>query len=667
MIKRNFLNYSKQFFFCTLLATSTTLHADCNSELLNISTPAGMSIDDFVDQISDACSLSVVVKDKEAGRILNNKLHRTKIQDATLPEVLDTIIKENGLFYRLDGNLLKISYLITKTFHVDYVNSKRTGKAITDASVDVGSATVVGGTGAQPQQQQGEGDTNRIESEEQFDFWDGIQEEIGKIVNRPGDNYAATEAIVNSEAGLITITATQKQIKRVENYLKTLEARLHQEVLLDVKIFGVQLSEGYNYGIDWSQFNLTLNQTYDPITGAITGHQPVSTYTKAGIGETVSNIASKSASTVFIDSALNMTGMIDFLKKSGDVFTLSSPKVLTLNNQQALISVGSNLNYNSPTAVVIGNGSDTGTQSYQPSAIFVGILLNITPEITKTGEVILRINPSVSELLDQTAAQRVGDSGFREIAPDTKENKLSTVVKVKDGSTVIMGGLISNNATYKETGVPLLKDIPLLGYAFKNREKISDRYELVFVVTPHIVSPTGYDRFSLEDLGFNAMEKNEEATQTLQGKYRANIPSLVDDNGSDVVKNTGSVIKIDDLENVNQVSQMEEIAIEENPTEQAKTTEESFETNIVLSSSSEVSSESSIQESSVQESSTQESSSQSSEEEFIYVETEQSSDSSEPQSSVEEELGVHTEESSSSSSSSSSDRNEALKNSILMM
>jgi len=200
-----------------------------------------------------------------------------------------------------------------------------------------------------------------------------------------------------------------------------------------------------------------------------------------------------------------MAGLIDFLEKSGEVTILSNPKVLTLNNQPALITIGENINYNVPTEIAITQTGNLGTQSYTPSSIFVGILLNITPEITEDGNIILRINPSVSELKDPTQLQLTTGQKFREIAPDTKEKKISSVVKVKDGSTIILGGLITNTKNFTVNGVPLLKDIPILGHAFKSKKKLNQSVELVFVIRPKIIN-TKKRTVSLKDLGYSKIK-----------------------------------------------------------------------------------------------------------------------------------------------------------------
>ena len=206
--------------------------------------------------------------------------------------------------------------------------------------------------------------------------------------------------------------------------------------------------------------------------------------------------------TVVNDAIFSMAGLIDFLGSSGETKVVSSPKVLTMNNQQALITIGDNINYRVPEE---SSSTETGSSlatTYTNYSIFIGVLLNITPEISENNEIILRINPSVSNFKYTDDDTRTTIP--REIAPDTSEKKLSTVVKVKDGSTIILGGLITSNKGKENSSVPLLSSIPLLGEAFKHTADTVSTSELVFVITPRIIGDKGSDKATLKDLGFSS-------------------------------------------------------------------------------------------------------------------------------------------------------------------
>ena len=193
--------------------------------------------------------------------------------------------------------------------------------------------------------------------------------------------------------------------------------------------------------------------------------------------------------------------MINFLETKGKTKIISSPKVTTMNNQPAIISVGDTINYVLKSTNT-GDYQGGSTQSDDQYSIFVGILLNILPEISDDNRIMLRINPSLSSL--KYAEDNVRTNNRREIAPDTLQKKLSSVVWVDDGDTVILGGLIGATKSKDNTRVPVLAEIPLIGNLFKSTADVLSTSELIFVVTPHIIDNTGAPlATSLKELGYS--------------------------------------------------------------------------------------------------------------------------------------------------------------------
>jgi general secretion pathway protein D len=201
-----------------------------------------------------------------------------------------------------------------------------------------------------------------------------------------------------------------------------------------------------------------------------------------------------------------MNDIIKFLKTQGDVKSISNPKVLTLNNQPALISVGNELFYKIQSQSVLqgSNGAGTSTSGEIIDSVFAGILLDITPEISEDGTITLKINPSISDTLD--AVQR-DNTGSRNIPPDLSRKQISSVVTMQDGQHVILGGLISSKTGTKVSKVPLLGDLPLLDAIFKREVRINNVEELVIVITPHIIVKER--ELSLEELGYRKLKDEE--------------------------------------------------------------------------------------------------------------------------------------------------------------
>lgn len=471
----------------------------CEYRTFNIKTNNKATGAELLAELAEVCDFSIVVKDTEAEKVLTKNLNGVNIKNLSLDEVFQIVIQDNDLFYTFDKNYLKISALSTKSFKVDYISSIREGKAVINASVDATpTETTSGATKNATTQAQ-----NTISSNESFDFWKTIAAELTAVLNTGGETYKAQSPIINANAGMITVTATKKQLDRVSEYIDLLKDRLHKQVLIDVSIISVALSSSNNTGVDWSKFSLSINSStmfnnsnnvnayhtapYDAIgaNAALTGNSQV-----------MNNL------TVVNDGIFSIAGLIDFLGASGETKVVSSPKVLTMNNQQALITIGDNINYRVKEDTTITTTATTPTVvTYTNYSIFIGVLLNITPEISEDNEIILRINPSVSDF--KYSADDTYSTTIREMAPDTKEKKLSTVVKVKDGSTIILGGLIASKKGTDNTSVPLLSSIPIIGEAFKHSADTLQTSELVFVITPRIIGAKGTDRATLKDLGYS--------------------------------------------------------------------------------------------------------------------------------------------------------------------
>ena len=472
----------------------------CEYRTFNIKTNNKATGAELLAELAEVCDFSIVVKDTEAERILAKNLNGINIKNLSLDEVFQLVIQDNDLFYTYDKNYLKISALNTKSFKVDYISSIREGKAVINASVD---ATPIEATGTSTKNTALQSQ-NTISSNESFDFWKTISAELTSVLNTGGESYKAAAPIINANAGMITVTATKKQLDRVSDYIDLLKDRLHRQVLIDVSIISVALSSSNKTGVDWSKFSLNINSNAlfnNSNQGTLSNSNPQTLYNSTGssVSNNLNNL------TVVNDAVFSISGLIDFLGSSGDTKVVSSPKVLTMNNQQALITIGDNVNYRVPetTNAASTTGTATLATTYTNYSIFIGVLLNITPEISEDNEIISRINPSVSNFKYASDDEQRSVGNERVMAPDTSEKKLSTVVKVKDGSTIILGGLIANTKGKEESSVPLLSSIPLLGEAFKHSADTISTNELVFVITPRIIGTKGTDKATLKDLGYS--------------------------------------------------------------------------------------------------------------------------------------------------------------------
>ena len=290
-------------------------------------------------------------------------------------------------------------------------------------------------------------------------------------------------------------------MKRFELYLQQLQDKVQLQVLIDVQLLSVTMSKGKTTGIDWKQ--LYALQNFDVSINHISA-KGVDTFTDTGITTLAQDAVEQIGSLVNVKAQASLKEVIKFLQTQGNVNSISNPKVLTLNNQPALITAGTEYFYKIESQTNqqgTGGGVAATTQNQNVQSVFAGVLLTITPEISDDSTITLKINPSLSETTTNISGE---DNTNRNMPPDLNRRQLSSVVTVKDGHRIILGGLINTKNTLNSNKVPLLGDIPVISYLFKYEEKVKQVEELVIIIEPHIIHKSN-NTVSLADLGYEGM------------------------------------------------------------------------------------------------------------------------------------------------------------------
>ena len=495
-----------------ILATSAINANSCTNERFSVTIKKELSIADAVDNLAETCGFSVIVRDSAAQERLKKKLYYIRLKNASLKEFLNTILSDNDLTYKLKRNKLEISYLTTKTFKVHYIASARSGKS--SANINIANAG-----------KSSKGSSSKsgmsISSDDKFDFWTKLKDEVHRILVTSGDgsmhftkkgdswedssghkwSFNPMEPIVDPEAGLITVTGTPQQIRRVARYISSLAKQVKSQVLIDVKILSVTLNDDKLTGIDWSQLYGLENFTISTLEMAQKNMSKMEIQNgKIMSAEFAPGTRPSNAKALHVTGGGTINDVIKFLRTQGRVKTVSNPKIMTLNNQPALISVGKELFYKTTSSTTSSGTNGTTSSTETIDSVFAGILLDITPEIDKRGMITLKINPSITE-----TDGPIGKSGARTMPPDLIRRQISTVIKVKNGKHAVLGGLISSSEGVVDSKVPLLGDIPLFGEAFKRERRIKKTEELVVIITPKITS--GRCNLSLKNLGYRSIVK----------------------------------------------------------------------------------------------------------------------------------------------------------------
>lgn len=522
--------------FAMLIGFTHNLSAgSCSTKLFSVTIDSKLTIGDVIDNLADTCGLSVIIKDDAAKLRMNKKLYYVKLKNSTLKGFLNTILKDNDLNYTLNGNKLTISYLITRTFRIHYISGQRKGTSTANVTIASSSDTNTNGsTGSTGGNTGTGGDMSKtgisIETNDEFQFWKTVEQEVQRILigaadgsthyTRSGDTWTGPDGkvweynplapIINPEAGMVTVTGTDRQINRVSRYIHTLTKQIKSQVLIDIRIISVSFDDSVTTGVDWSQLYSLQNLTVNSFLSAqknISGYvfENGTGITEVSLPEAGSAAAPNPVQILNLNGNVEVSDVVKFLSTQGDVKTVSSPRVMTLNNQPALISVGKELFYKLTTTSALGGSTTTNTntaEGQQVDSVFAGILLDITPEIDDNGMITLKINPSVSDTVNPVTS---ADGTERTIPPDLIRRQIASVIKVKDGQHAILGGLISSQTGFEDNHVPVLGDIPGLGTLFKRQEKINKVEELVFIITPHIVKNS--KSVSLKDLGYSKLNE----------------------------------------------------------------------------------------------------------------------------------------------------------------
>ena len=441
--------------FLVIFIINSVFGFSCNKKLFTLKIEHPILLKNIIKDISNECNLNVIVTDKKAYQLLNSNIDFINIQNEPLQYLLKILFDSKNLFFSLDDNVLSISYYKTKTYRINYIPNTITGNS------DVNSSS------------------NSLTTNYSFDFWSDLERNLENILRNTNDTYK--QPIIDKNAGLVTVTGNKQQLNEISKYLKILNKRISKEVLIDVHIYSVELSSSHQTGIDWSQLDVALSRTNVPLRGRYLG----------------------GSESVFNSAVFNITGLLNFLAQYGDVNSISNPKIVTLNSQKSIIRVGSTVYYKYASDITeTQNGNPI--VDYTIGSTFVGVLLDITPQITDNGEIILSINPKISKFLNPT---QLYDTN-RTLPPDTKDNTLMTVVKLKNNQTLVLGGLITNDKRLEVNGVPILNEIPIIKYLFSSRDRITSKKELVFVITPHIIDLN--NKKTLKDYGFDKIPSLED-------------------------------------------------------------------------------------------------------------------------------------------------------------
>jgi len=432
---------------------------------------------------------SMLVHPEVAGRISIN------LQNVTVFEALDAIRENYGYDYKVDGTRIFILPLTlqTRVFKLNYIAGSRKGSSdirVTSGSVtDTPTTTVL--PGAVTSTTDGSGgqafETSRITTTTDTDFWTELQRTLTAIIgDKDGNNV-----VVNPQSGVVLVRARSSEIRQIENYLKAIQLSVNRQVMLEAKIIEVQLNEGYQTGINWAAFNRAGQTRFAVGAAPTTINFPGGT---SIAGSTLGSVLGGGSSGLLNIAAMsdNFAALMNFLDTQGTVHVLSSPRIATMNNQQAVLKVGTDeffVTNVSSTTTAVGSSGAVSTPNVTLRPFFSGIALDVTPQISEDGQITLHIHPAVTQVVEKTKVVELGTSQGPLSLPlaSSTVSETDSIVRVQDGSIVAIGGLMRQSYSDEGSHVPGAGQVPVLGAFFRQRNRSSQKRELVILLKTTVV------------------------------------------------------------------------------------------------------------------------------------------------------------------------------------
>lgn len=443
------------------------------------------------------------------------------LKGVTLRESLDAIREVYGFDYSIDGRRITVfpPTLQTRVFTINALAHQRSGRSevrVSSGAAPVGNSATPG-TGGTPGGTGSSGSTNTVLQQESSqlstkvsnDFWAETTTALRALV---GTGEGRT-VIASPQTGTVAVRAMPDELRHVEAWLKATRVAVERQVMLEAKIVEVELREGYQSGIDWSRVGShgaigqtsvnpsipsAVNSIINPLVSNNRGLPTLSSGTQQPAWSDLIPLPSAGGGTFGL--ALSRGGfqaLLSFIESHGDTQILSSPRIATLNNQKAVLKVGtddyfitgisgSNSGTNTGNTGTNGNVNQIPTLTLTP--FFSGIALDVTPQIDAADMITLHIHPSVSSVTEKVKQVDLGEVGnFRLPLASASVNETDTVVRIPDGQIVAIGGLMQMEASRRGSGFPGADSNPLTSMLFGNRANSGRKRELVVLIKPSII------------------------------------------------------------------------------------------------------------------------------------------------------------------------------------
>ncbi len=439
--------------------------------LISLTVNDDVPVKDVLLELSRLADIEIELDPNITGRVI------LSVKDRPLEDVITKICRMANLRYSIHDSVLKVEVdtPYVKSYSVDFLDQVRSNTGSISISTKTGGDNLNSGA------------ETKVESSSDGNIWESVVADIKSML---GQNGATTKdpntyLTVNQQAGILTVSATQRQHKNINKYITKVARDSSAQVLIEAKILEVNLKDEFRTGINWSKLGgIGSGSLTQQLNDAVTPSFAISISSSEGRG--------------------SLNGVLSLVETFGVVKALSSPRINAMNNQQAILTFAENkvyfeVAYDDSSTTADSTTTTTTSISSTLKTVPLGVIMSLQPSINlETQEIVMNIRPTISSsnsVVNDPAvsivSRTVGGDAINSAIPVVQVKELDSILRIKSGEVMVIGGLMEERTEKEEIGVPFLKNIPILGYMFKSYKDIKNVVETVIFIRATIVQPSG--------------------------------------------------------------------------------------------------------------------------------------------------------------------------------